>query len=195
MAQVVETARRSLVEIRDGRTGAGAGSIWHADGLILTNAHVVGRGSIRVTLPDGRHVPGRVLARDPDLDLAALSVEAGDLPAIEPGDSVRLQPGELVIALGHPWGVEGAAATGIVIGVGHGPPESPMSEREWVAASLRLRPGNSGGPLIDARGRLVGINTMITGPEVAMAVPVHLAKGFLREPLAASRGGRQGRAA
>lgn len=179
MADIAEGVRGSLVQIRNGERGAGAGSIWHPDGLIVTNAHVVGGRSIRVVLPDGRELPGRLMAHEPSLDLAALKVDAVGLPAIELGDSRRLRPGELVISLGHPWGVEGAAAAGIVIGVGPGAPDSPMPGREWVIASLRLRPGHSGGPMVDSRGRLIGINTMITGPAVAMAVPVHVAKGFL----------------
>ena len=195
LAGVVETARRSLVSIQNGRRGAGAGSIWHRDGLVLTNAHVVDGRSVRVTLPDGRVLPARVLAREPDLDLAALAVEADDLPAIKLGDSRRLRPGQLVVALGHPWGVEGAAAAGAIIGVGPAPPNFPMSDREWVVAGLRLRPGNSGGPLIDARGRLVGINSMMTGPEVAMAVPVHTAKDFLQRALEADLSRRRGQAA
>ncbi len=195
MAGVVETARRSLVGIRNGHRGAGAGSIWHPGGLVLTNAHVVDGRSVRVTLPDGRVLPARMLAHEPDLDLAALAVEAEDLPAIELGDSRRLRPGQLVMALGHPWGVEGAAAAGAVIGMAPAPAGFPMSDREWVLAGLRLRPGNSGGPLIDTRGRLVGINSMMTGPEVAMAVPVHAAKDFLQRALHADLGGRGSQAA
>jgi serine protease Do len=195
LADVVAAARRSLVSIRNGRRGAGAGSIWHPDGLILTNAHVVERRSITVTLPDGRAMPARVVAREPAFDLAALSVEAEGLPAIELGDSREIRSGELVIALGHPWGVEGAAAAGVVIGIGPGPVDHPMPGNEWIVAGLMLRPGNSGGPLIDARGRLVGINTMMTGPEVAMAVPVHVAKDFLQRSLTEHHYGRQGRAA
>ena len=183
LADVAEVVRRSLVHISNGRRGSGAGSIWHPDGLVLTNAHVVGARGIRVTLPDGREVDARVVAYDKGLDLAALSVRGSGLPAIELGDSSRLQPGELVLAMGHPWGVQGAVTAGAVIGVGAGMPEAPASGREWVVANLRLRPGHSGGPMMDVRGRLVGINTMITGPSVAMAVPVHVAKEFLRDAL------------
>jgi serine protease Do len=179
LAEAIERAGRSLVHVRDGNRGAGAGSVWHADGLIVTNAHVVKGHSVLVTLPDGRQVQGRVLAREPDLDLAAIGVEASSLPAAELGDSRGLRPGEMVMSMGHPWGVEGAATAGVVIGRGEATRDAPMPGREWVVASLRLRPGHSGGPMVDAHGRLIGINTMITGPEVAMAVPVHVAKEFL----------------
>ena len=183
MSTVVEPVQRSLVQIRNGGRGAGAGTIWHPDGLILTNNHVIDGGPIRVTLMDGRTVPGRVLARDARLDLAALSISARGLPAITLGESTSLRAGQLVIALGHPWGILGAVAAGAVIGAGDQLPETPTAKGEWIAVSLNLRPGNSGGPLVDSRGRLVGINTMITGPEVGMAVPVHVAKEFLVKAL------------
>ena len=188
MAELVAGMRRRLVQIQNGR-GAGAGSVWHSDGLIITNAHVADRKSINVQLPDGRTVTGRVLAFDPRLDLAALSVEEKGLPSVAIGDSRQLRPGELLVAMGHPWGVHGAVNVGSVIGVGSQPGEGPMAGRDMIAGNLRLRPGHSGGPMMDANGRLVGINTMITGPEVAMAVPVHVAKEFLQNALH-SKGGQ-----
>ena len=181
MAGVVASVRRSLVQVQNGLAGAGAGTIWHPDGLILTNAHVAERPSLKVVLPDDRTLPARILAYDGDLDLAALAVEATGLAAIELGDSRRLQPGQWVLALGHPWGVPGAVSAGIVAGVGAHLPKMPLAHREWIAVSLRLRPGHSGGPLVDAHGRLVGINTIMAGPDVGLAVPVHVVKAFLRE--------------
>jgi serine protease Do len=183
LANAADQARRGLVSISNGRRGAGAGTIWHPDGLILTNAHVVQLHSPRVTLPDGRVLPGRVLAHDSNLDLAALRVEASDLPTIELGESKRLRPGDWVLALGHPWGVTGAATAGVVIGMGP-PPEMAMPGRELLHVGLHLRPGHSGGPLVDTQGRLVGINTMMAGPDVGLAVPVHVVKAFLRQALA-----------
>lgn len=182
MSVVVEKVRRSLVQISNGR-GAGAGTIWHTDGLIVTNAHVVaGRDHLKVTLPDGRTLPARLLATDAGRDLAALSVDANNLPTIAVGDSKQLKPGQWVLALGHPWGVLGAATAGIVIDSGR-PPEMPASRSEFIQVGLHLRPGHSGGPLVDVQGRLVGINTMITGPEVGLAVPVQQVKNFLRQAL------------
>ena len=183
MADVVELVRKSLVQVRNGRHGAGAGSVWHPDGLIITNAHVAQGGKTQIILSDGRSLPARVVAQDTSADLAALAVEASGLPAISLGDSKLLHPGEVVLAMGHPWGVTGAVTAGVVIGSGPAPAEAPIPDREWIAASLRLRPGHSGGPMMDTHGRLVGINTMITGPEVAMAVPVHVVKAFLRDKL------------
>lgn len=181
MADVVEGVRQSLVEIRNGHRGVGAGTIWHPEGLILTNAHVVGRRSLQVALPDGRRLAAQVVAHDVSRDIAALTVEATDLPTIELGDSQKLRAGQWVLALGHPWGVAGAATAGVIAGVGKQLPEMPLSDRDWIAVSLHLRPGHSGGPLVDDRGRLVGINTMMAGPDVGLAVPVHVVKQFLRQ--------------
>jgi serine protease Do len=178
LAAAAEAARRSLVGISNGQRGAGAGTIWHPDGLILTNAHVVQLRSPQVTLPDGRTLPARVLAHDKELDLAALRVDASNLPTIELGHSKQLQPGEWVLALGHPWGVAGAATAGVVIGMGP-PPELGVPGRELLHVGLHLRPGHSGGPLVDVGGRLVGINTMMAGPDVGLAVPVHVVKAYL----------------
>lgn len=183
LAEVVQSAKGSLVQIRSGVRGTGAGTIWHPDGLIITNAHVVGRFPLQVTLPDGQVRTARVLAHDLAGDLAALVVDATDLPTINLGESRNLQPGQWVLAMGHPWGVTGAVTFGVIIGVGSDLPETPPSGREWIAVSLHLRPGYSGGPLLDVEGRLVGINTMMTGPEVGLAVPVHVVKSFLRQTL------------
>ena len=190
MAIVAQSAKSALVEVRRGGrrgAGAGAGTIWHSQGLIITNAHVASGGSLRVRLPDGATLPARILAQNKERDLAALMVDATDLPTIEIGNSRDLQPGQWVLAMGHPWGVKGAATAGVVIGVGPAKlpelPDMPRSPKEWIAVSLRLRPGHSGGPLIDVDHRLVGINTLVTGPEVGMAVPVHVVKAFLSETL------------
>ena len=123
--EVVVRVRRSLVQVRSGDRGAGAGTIWHPNGLVVTNAHVVRSRRLRVTLPDGTTRPARLLAHDTSRDLAALMVEATDLPAIELGESRSLQPGQWVLALGHPWGVSGSVTAGVIIGVGSGLPEMP----------------------------------------------------------------------
>lgn len=187
LAAVVDTAERSLVQITNGHRGAGAGTIWHADGLVITNAHVVQRRHPLVTLRDGRQFQARVLAYDGDLDVAALAVDAYGLPTIVPGDSRSLRPGAWVVALGHPWGVLGAATAGTVISVGPSP-EGIAGGRDLVQVSLHMRPGHSGGPLVDVHGRLTGINTMIAGPDVGFAVPVHVVKDFLRRTMGSTAG-------
>jgi serine protease Do len=184
LASLVSQARNGLVRINDGHRSVGAGTIWHPEGLIISNAHVTGKRqkSLGVTLPDQRVLPARLLARDERSDIAALVVEASDLPAMEIGNSKALNSGDLVLAVGHPWGVLGAATMGVVIAVGI-PPEMAASGRELIQVSLHLRPGHSGGPLVDVHGRLVGVNTMMAGPDVGMAVPVNEVKAFLKERL------------
>jgi serine protease Do len=183
LSDVVARVQRSLVHVYSGKRGNGAGTIWHPHGLIVTNAHVAGRGPLKVELPDGCTLPAQILARDADRDLAALRVDAGNLTAVQLGDSQRLRPGEWVMAVGHPWGVPGAATAGVVIGVGAEWPEMPYDGCNWVVVSLHMRPGHSGGPLVDVRGRLVGVNTMINGPDVGVAIPVHVVVEFLRQAL------------
>ena len=151
---------------------------------MITNAHVLQQyPTPNVILPDGRTLPARVLAQDTKRDLAALAITANGLPTIELGNSNQLQPGQWVLAMGHPWGVLGAVSAGIIIDTGQ-PPEIPGYQGELIQVSLHLRPGHSGGPLVDTQGRLVGINTMIAGPEVGLAIPLHVVKNFLREKLA-----------
>jgi serine protease Do len=184
LANVTAQARRSLVQVRTDRRGAGAGTIWHPQGLIVTNAHVVGRGPLKVELPDGRTLPAQILAADPERDLAALRVEADGLPAIRLADSRTIRPGQWVMAVGHPLGVMGAATGGVVIGMGREWPEMPPANRDWIVVSLQMRPGHSGGPLLDVRGRLLGINTMINGPDVGFAIPAHVVVDYLKAVLA-----------
>lgn len=191
MASVNADVQRSLVQISDDSGSIGAGTIWHTDGLIITNAHVVAlrnrRGQVQmrqlsVILPDGDRVPAQVLAMSEENDLAALSVESRDLPTIKVGDSTQVRPGQMVMALGHPWGVRDSLTAGVVIGMGADLPEL-MPGREWIALDLKLRPGHSGGPLFNTAGELIGINTMISGPAVGFAIPSHVVKSFLKESL------------
>jgi serine protease Do len=179
LAAVVAKTQESLVQISNGPRGQGAGVIWSSEGLILTNAHVLRRRSLQVTLADGRKLPLEILAIDRKNDLAFLHVSAESLHAIERRDSRNLQPGEWVFAMGHPWGVAGAASGGVVIGMGSQLPENPRPNQEWIAVNLPLRPGHSGGPLVDIRGRLVGINAIMAGYSVGLAIPVHVAETFL----------------
>jgi serine protease Do len=182
LAAVAERLRQVTVQV-DGRgPGRGSGVIWRPDGVIVTNAHVARGRRAAVELADGRTLEAEVSARDPWLDLARLEVSAADLPAAVVGDSHALRVGELVLAFGHPLGSRGALTMGIVQAIdaaetAHGP--------RWVRADIRLAPGNSGGPLADARGRIVGVNSLIAGG-LALAVPSRLVEGFLRRGRARS---------
>lgn len=132
-------------------------------------------GHAQVVLADRRRLPATLVEWDPQLDLALLRVEASDLPAAIVGDSNRLRPGELVVAVGHPFGLAGAVVTGVVHAAS---PRECRPRPGWIQADLRLAPGNSGGPLADAGGRVVGVNAMIAGG-LALAVPSHVVQAFV----------------
>ena len=173
---MAEQLRRSTVQVRSQRgPGGGSGVIWQADGLIITNAHVARGPQAIVELSDGRTFEAVVTTRDERRDLAALKVDATDLPAAAIGDSAALRVGALVLAVGNPLGLTGALTTGVVHAAAS--PESPRRQ-SWVQADVRLAPGNSGGPLADAQGRVIGINSMIAGG-LALAVPSNAVARFL----------------
>ena len=177
-AELASRLAPSVVEIRAG-SGIGAGTIWRPDGLIVTNHHVVPWDRAQIRLADGRTMTGQVLARDPRNDLAVLGVGLGSLPAVTiRRDPVR--PGELMMAIGHPFGVRHAVALGIVL-TAAGTVEG--FERPLIRADVPIGPGNSGGPLVDALGRVVGINAMVGGG-MALAVPSVLAEGLVRAVVA-----------
>ncbi len=182
MSAVIQRVQQTLVQVQNGRRGNGAGTTWHSDGLILTNAHVVQRRQPQVTLWDGRSYPSQLLAYDEKRDLAALAIQAEDLPTVELGNAKILRAGDWVIASGHPWGITGAVSAGAVIALGV-PLELPHYPGELIQVGLQLRPGHSGGPLVDGNGRLLGINTMIAGPQVGLVIPVHIVAAFLKENL------------
>jgi serine protease Do len=178
MAELVDKIRESLVMVSNGRRGAGAGIIWHSDGLIITNAHVIRHNNTRVALADGRKFEARLLARDEKMDLAALSIQAENLPAIDLGNSDDVKPGQFVLALGHPWGIKSAATCGIIMGY-QGEHFRVSFAQNFLPVNLPLRPGNSGGPLVDMEGRLLGINSIMTGPDAGLSIPVNSARSFL----------------
>ena len=178
MDRLAERLRHSVVHVNNGRDGQGSGIIWTEDGLIVTNAHVMRHDIVQVTLWDGRALPGRLLAYDPQYDLAVLSVQARGLEAIHLGSANDLRPGHWVAAMGFPWGVPDGLTAGVVIGVGRHPGITHYPG-DLVKVSFHLRPGHSGGPLVNSRGELVGINTMIAGPDVGLSIPVDIAKAFV----------------
>jgi serine protease Do len=173
--EIAEQLRRSTVLIHAGGRGSGSGVIWSSEGVIVTNAHVARGSNVGVQLWDGREFDASVTARDPQRDLAALRISANSLPAACPADSSQLRPGELAIAIGNPLGFVGALTTGVIHAVG---PLRALGSQTWVQASVRLAPGNSGGPLADARGHVVGVNTMVAGC-LALAIPSNAVREFL----------------
>ena len=187
-AVTVVVARDARGGGHDAPSGQGSGIVWSDDGTIVTNAHVVpGRDSsgIVVALADGRRAPARVVVRDCRRDLAILVADRAalgpaPLPVAALGEPSRLRPGELLLALGHPLGVAHALAVGVV----HAAPEAQRSP--YLAADLRLAPGNSGGPLADARGRVVGVNSMIVGG-LGVAISIDAVRRLLADTAAARR--------
>ncbi len=161
LAAVSARLRRSTVRVHDaaGR-GSGSGVAWGRGDLVVTNAHVVHAEDAVVEYDGSRHAQARVIARDRRSDLAVLRVPGVALQGADVRGSRDLVPGELVLAVGNPHGLVGALSVGVVQRCNAG----------WVVANVRLAPGNSGGPLGDASGRVVGINSMVAGG-LAYAVP------------------------
>lgn len=184
LAAVIERVQRSLVSIQNGHQGAGAGIIWHREGLILSNNHVVGRsGRSEITFYDGSVFFGKLLSRKPEFDLALLQVEARDLPVAAIADSHDLRVGQLVLALGHPWGQRNFVTAGIVSALTTAATPGGNGSIPIVRTDVTLAPGNSGGPLVNTVGGVIGINTMIVGGDQGVAIPSHVASHFVAETL------------
>src|SRR5579863_8192967 len=171
--EIAEHLRRSTVQvILEGSRGGGSGMVWNEAGTILTNAHVARADGARVELWDGRRFSARVTSRDARRDLAALQLDgASGLVPVQPGNSDAIRTGELVIAIGNPLGFAGALSTGVVHSTGA---LAGMGRQSWIRADVRLAPGNSGGPLANAQGQVIGINTAIVYG-LGVAVPSNAA--------------------
>ncbi|HEY7341272.1 MAG TPA: trypsin-like peptidase domain-containing protein [Ktedonobacterales bacterium] len=218
LATLARCVRESMVQVQAGPRGMGSGVIWsvgepnaagEAGANVITNAHVVAAAraqTLTIRLHDSRELTATVAAVDPTHDLALLRTKASGLRAAEYGDSSALRVGELVVAVGNPWGREGAVTVGVVEArapadpdlelepaedenVPEQPPERDP-RRAWgvwrprrielIQADIRLYPGNSGGPLADARGRVVGINAMVGGG-LGFAIPSRTVQQFVAE--------------
>jgi serine protease Do len=179
LTDIAEHLRRITVEIH-GAGGGGAGILWAPD-LVVTNAHVVDANGVRVTFADDRRVDGHVDAVDRRVDLALLRVPRRGLVPATSADPGRLRVGALVVALGHPLGLRRMLTAGVIHALG------PVSAggRRWIRADVRLAPGNSGGPLADTTGAVVGVNTMIAGG-LALAIPIDDVHRFVRSALGRS---------
>jgi serine protease Do len=177
--QMLGRVKQSLVQVRNGRHGAGGGIIWSADGLVLTNNHVIGRpGSAHhVTLADGSEHEAQVIGLDANVDLAMLKIDARDLVAAQIANPNDLHVGQLAFAVGHPWGQPGYVTGGIVSSLAEA--STRRGEKiHVIRTDVALAPGNSGGPLVNAAGEVIGINTMIVGGDQGVAVPVGVALAF-----------------
>jgi S1-C subfamily serine protease len=165
---------------RRGRTrGGGSGVVITPDGFLLTSAHVVaGTGQrVRASFTDGSEVEVRVVGSDPLSDLAVLRADAARLPPAELGDAAGLRVGQLVVAIGNPHGFAGSITAGVVSALGRSlPTRQGATSRvvdDVIQTDAALNPGNSGGALVDGRGRVVGINTAVAGVGLGLAVPIN----------------------
>jgi S1-C subfamily serine protease len=186
VVRVAETIRPTVVNLRSGRgrgEGSGSGVLVTPDGFLLTNHHVVqGNDRVRVRLSDGTELTGRVVGADPWTDLALVQASSSGLPYAVLGDSGKLRVGQLVVAVGSPFGFESTVTAGVI---------SALSRTlrsitghlvdNVIQTDAALNPGNSGGPLVDSRGQVIGINTAIIRPAqgICFAIPVNMAKHIL----------------
>ena len=160
--------------------GQGSGFITRSDGVLLTNAHVVeGASEVTVTLPDGRSFTGKVLGSDPLTDVAVVKVVASKLPVAPLGDSAKVRPGEWAIAIGNPLGLDNTVTAGIISAIQRTNAVGEGQRVPYIQTDAAVNPGNSGGPLINDRGQVIGINTAIRqapGAGLSFAIPINVAR-------------------
>ncbi len=206
-AQLAAHVTASVAQVQVGNRGLGTAILWEvgqpdatgeSEATVITNAHVVAAGRserMLLKLHDGRDLEARLVAIDPEHDLAALRARGRNLRPASVGDSSALRVGEFVVAIGNPWGIESAVTTGVV--AAHAPADPDLdlepaipnemegsirrfARIQLVQADIRLYPGNSGGPLIDAYGRVIGVNSMVGGG-LGFAIPSNTVQRFLDE--------------
>jgi serine protease Do len=170
-----ERLRASVAQIvngSNGGTGIGAAIAWGEGGLFVTSAHVIRSPRMTLVTPDGKRVPGELVWQDRRRDVALVRAPGAAMPRVRTADPSGMRPGSLVMAIGHPFGLVEAVSTGVLQSVGELPLDLDFEggRLRWVQADLRLGPGNSGGPLADVDGRVIGVAAMIVGG-MALAVP------------------------
>jgi S1-C subfamily serine protease len=186
IVRVADSLRPAVVNMRVGhgrQMGSGSGVLFSPEGYLLTNHHVVGESDkVRVRLHDGQEVTGRVIGNDPWTDLALVRADGDTFPFATLGDSAKLRVGQLVVAIGSPLGFESTLTAGVVSALGRNLRSvTGHLVDNVIQTDAALNPGNSGGPLVDSRGRVVGINTAVIQPAqgICFAIPINMAKHIL----------------
>jgi S1-C subfamily serine protease len=190
VVKVAETLRPAVVNLRGQRgrnEGSGSGILFTPDGFLLTNHHVVGRSEhVRVRLGEGGELDGRVVGADPWTDLAVVQASASGLPYAAFGDSARLRVGQVVVAIGSPFGFDSTVTAGVVSALGRTLRSiTGHLVDNVIQTDAALNPGNSGGPLVDSRCQVIGVNTAVIQPAqgICFAIPINMAKHILPQLL------------
>ena len=170
---------------RNGAEGSGSGVILTPDGFLLTNNHVVEEGAeLEAVMTDGRAFAAQLIGADPATDLAVIRISDGSLPTAELGDSEALRVGQLVIAIGNPLGFQSTVSAGVISALGRSlRSQSGRLIDNVIQTDVALNPGNSGGPLVDSRGRVIGINTAMIymAQGISFAVPINTVRWVVSE--------------